>query len=57
MCTAPTRHGVMCKSNSKDYMIPYGGFFLRITNFANDLYPEIHEINFRECIVDSLLIN
>ena len=37
--------------------VPYGGFFSRITNFANDLYPEIHEINFRECIVDSLLIN
>ena len=28
--------------------IPYGGFCSRITNFANDLSPEIHEINFHE---------
>ena len=29
-------------------LIPYGGFCSRITNFANDLSPEIHEINFHE---------
>ena len=30
--------------------IPYDRFF---TNFANDMYAEIHEIYFHECIVDS----
>ena len=29
-------------------LVPYGGFCSRITNFANDLSPEIHEINFHE---------